>query len=66
MATVGLFFIIGGLLLRTVDEQKGIRAGREKNAIMDKALMAKKTTQVVRQRQRRYKKTRQSGPVHLS
>ena len=30
MATVGLFFIIGGLLLRTVDEQKGIRAGREK------------------------------------
>lgn len=30
MATVGLFFIIGGLLLRTVDEQKGIRMGREK------------------------------------
>ena len=30
MATVGLFFIIGGLLLRTVDEQKGIRSGREK------------------------------------
>ncbi len=30
MATVGLFFIIGGLLLRTVDEQKGIRMAREK------------------------------------
>ena len=30
MATVGLFFIVGGLLLRTVDEQKGIRMGREK------------------------------------
>ena len=29
MATVGLFFIIGGLLLRTVDEQKGIRMARE-------------------------------------
>ena len=30
MATVGLFFIVGGLLLRTVDEQKGIRMAREK------------------------------------
>ncbi len=30
MATVGLFFIIGSILLRTVDEQKGIRMGREK------------------------------------
>ena len=30
MATVGLFFIVGGLLLRTVDEQKGIQMGREK------------------------------------
>ncbi len=30
MATVGLFFLVGGLLLRTVDEQKGIRMGREK------------------------------------
>ena len=30
MATVGLFFIIGGFLLRTVDEQKGIRMAREK------------------------------------
>ncbi len=30
MATVGLFFIIGGLLLRTVDEQKGIRMAHEK------------------------------------
>ena len=30
MATVGLFFIIGSLLLRTVDEQKGIRMAREK------------------------------------
>ncbi len=29
MATVGLFFIIGGLLLRTVDEQKGIRMARQ-------------------------------------
>ena len=33
MATVGLFFIIGGLLLRTVDEQKGIRMGREKTPL---------------------------------
>ncbi len=30
MATVGLFFIVGGLLLRSVDEQKGIRMAREK------------------------------------
>ena len=30
MATVGLFFIVGGLLLCTVDEQKGIRMAREK------------------------------------
>ena len=30
MATVGLFFIFGGLLLCTVDEQKGIRMAREK------------------------------------
>ena len=30
MATVGLFFIVGGLLLRTVDEQKGIQMGCEK------------------------------------
>ena len=30
MATVGLFFIVGGLLLCTVDEQKGIRMGNEK------------------------------------
>ena len=29
MATVGLFFIVGGLLLRTVDEQKGIRMARQ-------------------------------------
>lgn len=29
MATVGLFFIIGSLLLRTVDEQKGIRMARQ-------------------------------------
>ncbi len=33
MATVGLFFIVGGLLLRTVDEQKGIRMGREKTPL---------------------------------
>lgn len=30
MATVGLFFIVGGILLRTVDEQKGIRMARKK------------------------------------
>ena len=30
MATVGLFFIVGGLLLCTVDEQKGISMAREK------------------------------------
>ena len=30
MATVGLFFIFGGLLLCTVDEQKGISMAREK------------------------------------
>ena len=29
MATVGLFFIVGGLLLRSVDEQKGIRMTRQ-------------------------------------
>ena len=29
MATVGLFFIVGGLLLRSVDEQKGIRMARQ-------------------------------------
>ena len=33
MATVGLFFIVGGLLLRTVDEQKGIHMGREKTPL---------------------------------
>ncbi|MYC14768.1 MAG: MFS transporter [Gemmatimonadetes bacterium] len=32
MATVGLFFILGGLLLRSVDEQKGIRMAREKTS----------------------------------
>ncbi len=33
MATIGLFFVAGSLLLRTVNEQAGVRAGREKTPV---------------------------------